>query len=190
MLTLAGSLADGSALTQIVPLSGTGDWSLYVSLYSGKGSVLGWLTFDTNQPAGGLQGWLSWIKPAQGTALLYPNGFTNLVVAAGSRYTPPVGLTNRVIPLTNGVVSLDGGNLGALLTNRIILSPANQIIDSSLSNKLSLSLTVSNGVFKGSVTPAGTTRHLPIQGAIFQDLGVGYGFFLGTNQSGRVYFGP
>ncbi len=189
-LTLAGSLADGSALAQTVPLSRTGDWSLYVPLYSGKGSALGWLTFDTNQPAGGLQGELSWIKPAQGKALLYPNGFTNLVMAAGSRYTSAVGLTNRIIPLTNGVLSLERGNLGAPLTNQITLSPAHQVIDTSLSNKLSLTLTLSSGVFKGSITPAGTTRRLPVQGAIFQDLGAGYGYFLGTNQSGRVYFGP
>lgn len=76
------------------------------------------------------------------------------------------------------------------VTNLVTLTPANQVIDGSLSNKLSLALNLSSGLFRGSVIPAGTTRRLSFQGALFQDLGVGRGYFLGTNASGRVYFGP
>ncbi len=188
-LTVSGSLADNSALSQSVPISGSGDWAVYVPLYNGGGSLLGWLSFDTNSPADGLDGWLNWIKPAQRTTY-YPGGFTNSVMAGASRYTAPIGNTNQVIPLTNGVLIVEGGNFQTPLTNMIFMSISNKITDGSLSNKLSLSLTISNGIFKGSITPKGTARALTIQGAIYQDLGAGYGYCLGTNQASRVYFGP
>jgi hypothetical protein len=184
--TLSGSLADGTGLSKSVPVSRNGKWPLYMPLYAGKGSVWSWLTFDTNQPAAGLQGWLSWINPARAAAQFYPLGFTNEVMAVGSRYTPPLSRTNRVINLTNGVVTFEGGNLSAPFTNAVALTLTNRVIDGSLSNKLSLTLTVSSGLFNGSVTPAGTTRSIPFKGALFQNADAGYGYFLGTNHSGSV----
>src|SRR6202012_2737377 len=41
-IVLAGSLADGTALSQSSEVSKDGRWPLYVSLYGGKGSVWGW----------------------------------------------------------------------------------------------------------------------------------------------------
>jgi hypothetical protein len=120
-IALSGALGEGSSLSQTIQLSGKGNWAVYVPLYSGKGSLLGWLNYDTNQPPGGFNGWLSWIRPAQKTAL-YPNGFTNTILCGASRYTPPVTLTNQVIPLTNGVLTLDGGIRPWTLTNDIVLS--------------------------------------------------------------------
>jgi hypothetical protein len=69
-------------------------------------------------------------------------GFTSEVVAVGSRYTQPACLTNRGINLTDGVVSLEGGNLAAPLTNLVSLTLSNKVINAS-SNSLSLSLTLS-----------------------------------------------
>ena len=63
-------------------------------------------------------------------------------------------------------------------------------MDLSLSNKLSLSLTVSNGAFAGSVTQPGLTRSNLFKGVLLQDENSGYGYFLETNRSGRVRFGP
>ena len=45
---LAGSLADGTRVTRTVPLSKRGEWPLYAPLYALRGSVLGWVQFDTN----------------------------------------------------------------------------------------------------------------------------------------------
>jgi hypothetical protein len=188
-VTLSGSLADGSALSQSVPVSRDGRWPLYASLYTGKGSVWSWLAFDAyNNPARGLEGDLSWIKPAQLGVRYYPAGFTNEVVAEGSRYTQPAGLTNRVIHLTNGVVSFEGGNLSAPFTNLVSLTLSNRVINAS-SNTLSLSLTLSSGLFSGSATVPGTRQNVWFKGALLQNMDVGYGYFLGTNQSGSVYFG-
>jgi hypothetical protein len=52
-----------------------------------------------------------------------------------------------------------------------------------------MSITRSNGVFSGSVKVPGTTRTNTFKGAFLQDLESGYGFFLGTNQSGSVFIG-
>jgi hypothetical protein len=187
--TLTGSLADSTNFSQTVPVSKDGELPVYASLYGGKGSVWSWLTFDTNQPATGLGGWLTWIKLPQPTARFYPAGFTNEVTAVGSRYTPPPTATNRVILMTNGVAVFEGGNLVGPVTNLIALTVSNTIINLS-SNKLSLSLTLPNGLFSGLVQIPGTTRSNAFRGALLQSDAAGYGYFLGTNQSGRVYFGP
>ena len=172
-VTYSGSLADGTSVGPAsASLSRYGYFPLYVPLYSGKGSVFSSLGFDQNQPATGLEGWLSWIKLPQGGAY-YPAGLTNEVTAEGARYTPPTNTTSRVIQMTNGVVMFEGGNLNL-----------------SLTNKLSLSLTVSNGVFTGGLTEPGLTRSNLFRGVLLQDESSGYGYFLETNRSGRVLFWP
>jgi hypothetical protein len=40
------------------------------------------------------------------------------------------------------------------------------------------------------VTAPGTTRSVPFKGVLLQNQTNGSGYFLGTNQSGRVFFGP
>jgi hypothetical protein len=62
-------------------MSGQGLWPLYVSLYAGKGSIPGWLSF-TNK--GDISGQIDWFKLPQATAKLYPGGFTNSTEAIGS----------------------------------------------------------------------------------------------------------
>src|SRR5207237_7797898 len=116
---------DGNGLSQIVPLSGEGAGPLYISLYGGNGSILGWLLYDTNIPSATLQADLSWIKPARPGAQFYPAGFTNQTSAVGSRYAPLTG--NRVIDLTNGIVTFESGNLSAPFMNLVTLSQGNKI---------------------------------------------------------------
>jgi len=95
-----------------------------------------------------------------------------------------------VIEMTNGVVIFEGGNLTAPLTNSITLTATNKVIDLSLANKLGLSVTVSNGVFSGSVREPGLTKSNLFKGVLLQDETCGYGYFLETNLSGRVLLLP
>ena len=44
--------------------------------------------------------------------------------------------------------------------------------------------------FKGNVTEPGSKRSFPIHGALLQNLNVGYGYFLGSSESGRAVLGP
>lgn len=187
--TINDTLADGNTLSQSVPVSHDGDVPLYQARYAGKGSVWGWLLFDTNNPAQTISGDLSWIKQAVAGATYYPHGFTNVAATEGSRYTPPATTMTRVINLTNGVVIFEGGNLAAPFTNTVTLTQSNRVINGS-PNTLKLSITLTNGVFSGTVKVPGTTRTNTFKGALLQNQNSGTGYFLGTNQAGWVYFGP
>ena len=184
-VTYSGSLADGTSVGPAsVPVSGQGYVPLYVPLYGGKGSVWSWLEFDTSQPAKGLEGLLSWIKPS-GAGAYYPAGLTGDVMAEGARYTPPT-TGSRVIELTDGLVILESGSLSGPLINAVTLTANNKVIDLSLTNKLSLTVKSSSGAFSGSVTEPGAKKPHSFKGALLQDENRGYGYFLGINYSGSV----
>jgi hypothetical protein len=53
-------------------------------------------------------------------------------------------------------------------------------------NKLSVTFAKPNGMFNGIVTVPETGKTKPFKGAVLQNQGIGSGYFLGTNQSGRV----
>jgi hypothetical protein len=186
-VTASGGLADGNVLSQSAGLSREGEWAFYQSLYAGNGSAWAWLTVDTNQTAAPISGVFSWIKPPVAGAKFYPDGFTEEAGVASSTYVRPVNAP--VINLTNGVVSFNGGNLASPFANEVVLTTANKVINDG-TNALSLSIVLSNGTFTGTVTVPGTTRTNAFKGALLQNIGSGSGYFLGTNQSGHVYFGP
>jgi len=185
-LTFSGWLADGTRVTQKVPISNNGDWPLYLNLYRGKGTLLSRLVFDTNQPAtvGGL---MNWFKRTQ-VAKYYGAGFTNESTIVGSRFTAPG--TNRLMALTTGVVGFTNGNLVADFANNVTLGAAGNVtnLDAGI-NRLVMSLNRASGLISGSVTPPGATRAIPFKGALLQNENRGSGYFLGTNASGRVSLG-
>jgi hypothetical protein len=166
-------------------VSQQGLWPFYASLYSGNGLILGWLTF-TNEASDDINGLVGWIKLAQPTAKFYPVGFTNGTEAIGSKYVFTNGIP--VLNFSTGQVWLVYGNLPESFTNRIAFG-ANKVTNLS-SNKLSLTLTTSSGLLKGSVVNPATGKAILINGAVLQKQNFGSGTFLGTNQSGRVFFGP
>jgi hypothetical protein len=184
-LNLRGRLGDGTKATQKVSLSQHGHWPVYLPVYRNKGSVLGWVTI-TNQPAEDMTGLMSWTKPVN-VGQPYTNGFSTESQLTGCRFTPPG--TNLIFAATNLMVVFTAGNLAASFTNWVALGPNNKIINTS-SNKLTLTVETRTGLFTGNVVPPGKTRAIPFNGALLQKHGYGDGCFLGTHQSGRVYFGP
>src|SRR5581483_8449926 len=54
---MTGTLADGQKFTQQSLLSPYGQWPLYASLYSGKGSVRGWMTAGAGFSLSGTPTW-------------------------------------------------------------------------------------------------------------------------------------
>ena len=189
LTTLTGSTADSTNFTQSVPVSLDGRLPVYASLYGGRGSIWGWLQFDANHPSASLEGDLYWFRPPLLSAQFYPAGVSNQVPAFGSRYTPPSSTTGRVVAMTNGFVIFESGDLPAPVTNHITLTVNNRIINLS-SNKLTLNLTPSSGLFSGSVQFPGTTRSNSFKGALVQDRPAGFGSFLETNQAGLLLLGP
>ncbi len=209
-IRLTGSLADGTPINQATGVSKTGAWPFYVPLYSGAGSIVGWLTFATT-PTNDLSGDLFWFKPNLPTAKFYPGGFSFATSAGGFRYRPPAAGSN-VLSFTNGTVILGGGNLAQPMTNYMKLGPNNRVTNLS-SNGLSLSFRSTTGSFSGRVLDPNTVtpmflsmsaggygggsmgspsvaRPLFFSGVVLEGLGLGFGYFLGTNQSGQVLVGP
>ena len=183
----AGTLADGTKVSRKVPVSASGQWPLYVSLYKGGGSVLSWLTV-TDGTTNDVNGLLSWIKPAMTTARQYPDGFSCDTTTTGSRYVRPATSTNWVLNVTQPGVMFEGGNLAASFTNAIILGVGN-VVRNLGTNALSLTITLGNGLFRGSVIDPSTSRSCSFQGALLQKQNSGCGFLLGTIRSSRVVLG-
>lgn len=184
-VNFAGTLGDGTKVTQKTILTTNGQWPFYTTLYAGKGSMLGWLTIG-NEIDTDISGPLTWFKFAQ-PGNFYPLGFTNEVTAAGSAYRFTNGVP--VLNFNNGQLWLTNGNLSASFTNQITLNSASKVTNQS-SNALTLVITSSSGLFKGSVVNPTTRKPIVVNGVVLQKQNFGSGVFLGTNQTGRVYFGP
>ena len=120
-IIFSGSLSDGTPVVAFSAVTSPGQWPFYVSLYGGKGSMLGWLNFDTN---GDIGGEISWFKLPQKTARLYPGGFTNSSEAVGSIYHYANG--SPVLNFTDGQLSLINGDLAEGITNQVGVGTANR----------------------------------------------------------------
>jgi len=94
-----------------------------------------------------------------------------------------------VLNFTNGQVVFEGGNLSQTITNEILLAGNNRVTNQS-NNKLTLTITTSSGLFRGSVVEPVTSKSIAFNGAVLQKQNIGNGVFLGTNQTGRVLVGP
>jgi hypothetical protein len=182
--TLAGTLADGTKISLKVPISANRHWPVYLPLYGGLGSVLSWQTL-ANRPTDDLNGLLSWIKPAMPKAKTYAGGFTNDVIAVGSRFVAPQPPAAKLLNLTDGFASFTGGDLTTDFTD-VFHYDDNGKITSAGVHKLSVSLNKSSGLMTGSVTDPGTGKAVKFSGVVFQKRNMAAGFQLGTSRSARV----
>lgn len=180
-----GVLADGSPMALQAVLSRDGVWPLYIPLYRGRGSLLGWIMI-TNSAEPDLGGLISWSRPMDEAAGQYTDGFIFDSMLLGSGYRAPG--TNRLFASANAEVSFHDGDLGESFTNLVTLLPNAKVADAG-TNRLKLTFTQKTGQFSGSVLAPGAKRPLSFKGAILQKQGYGGGFFPGTNRVGHVDFG-
>jgi hypothetical protein len=177
-VSLSGNLGDGTPFTSSSVVASQGQWPFYVSLYGGKGSILGWLSFTNN---GDVSGEINWFKQPETTAKLYPGGFTNGIEAIGSIYQYTNG--TPVLGFTDGLLSLLNGDLAESITNQVGIGPDIPATD-ACTNKLIVS--TSSGMFHGNVINPATGKPISVHGIVLQNQNVGAGYFLGTNQCGSV----
>jgi hypothetical protein len=183
----SGSLADGTRISQSSALSKQGIWPIYAPLYSGKGAIVSWIQL-TNQSDSDLGGDLIWLKPTGTSVKYYPSGFTNKVAATGSAYHAPAAGT-RAINITHGELMLAGGGLHSNITNSLSLGLNNRVTVPA-GTRMTLTITPSSGLFKGTTLNPDTGKTVPFQGVLFKKANIGVGYFLGTVQSGEVYLSP
>jgi hypothetical protein len=179
----AVSLADGTKVTQKSALTQNGVCPLYLPLYSGGGSVLGWMQFGTN----GFDGMAVWIKQAGGSAkYYYPGGFTNQMDISGAVYQKPLA-GHRALDWANGqgMALLNGGSLSTATATPITIDSNNRLTSSS-DPSLKLSVSSSSGLVTGSFLSPTTGKKVSFQGAVFQNRKLARGYFLDSSQSGQV----
>jgi len=184
-VTLAGTLADGTKLSQKANVLANGQWPFYVSLYGGNGSILGWLTLDRNA-SNSISGMVDWFKLSQAGGKLYPGGFTNGTEAVGSVYAFTSGVP--VLNLPAGQIWLANGNLASSFTNGIAIDSASKV--TSTNSLVKVTITTATGLFKGTVPNPAGGKPISVNGVVLQNQNFGGGFFTGTTQTGRVFIGP
>lgn len=173
LLTLTGSLADGTAISQLSEVSKDGYWPLHISLYGGKGSLWGWVYF-TNHTLMAVPA-LSWINETNSArTAMYRAGFTNQQAAlAGGLY-----VSTFVLPANVGAI-LAGGNLPYAITITNL---------SGNTNGLVFKLNQTTGLISGSfANPSPQPNLVRINGVILPGTNAA-GYFAGTNQSGAFTF--
>ena len=180
-VSLSGTLGDGTPFVSSSVVAGQGQWPFYISLYGGKGSILGWLSFTND----GISGEIDWFKLPQTTAKLYPGGFTYGTNVIGSAYhytnqIPVLGSTDCLLALLNG-------DLTEGITNDAALGPSVPATDPS---NIKLSLMTSSGMFSGSTMNPEPGKPITVHGIVLQNQNFGAGYFLGTNQTGSVLLSP
>lgn len=189
LASLAGTLADGSKISQGITLSEDGSWPVYFPLDSGKGVLVSWQTFSSQLDTD-FTGWMVWIKPANSAARFYPAGFEFQRSMFGQTYTLPAAGTSPVLNVASYIdVPFSGGNLPVNFENAITLGPGSTITNLS-ANKLSLTFSRATGIFSGKVTDPAANKTWAFGGAILQRDNVGYGFLTGTNKNGMVALFP
>jgi hypothetical protein len=176
VVTLAGSLADGTTISQSSVISQDGYWPLYVNLYGGNGSLWGTNLFIgytiTNASA------LSWINAANSSkTAVYRSGFTNQQASLEGGILP-----NQPWP-ADFTATLRESNLFTITITNL----------SDNTNELTLKTNKTTGVISGSFAYPGSTKPtIKVNGVILQLPGQtnAEGYFLGTNQSGEFILDP
>jgi len=176
-VTLSGSLADGSKITQSATISQSGEWPFYTSLYGGAGCASGWMIVGES---GAISGNVVWIKPS-GASANYPAGFINATTASGGLYAKSDKISS--FNFTNAVFS--GGALAANIDNHISIG-SNLKLTNLSSNKLTMTFSPSTGILQGTVVnPAAPgSKPIPFGGVLLQNQDAALGYFLDANQSG------
>ncbi len=188
-VTFGGSLADGTTVSQTSFVSKDGYWPFYLSLYNGNGSLWSWNYFSnrTIVPSSDAS-WINHTNPVK--TALYRTGFTNLTVSIlSSPYNPA---TLPLLALTNGQITLEGGNIPDI-TNQFILTEKNAIsvTNAADTNKLTLTINKTTGVISGSfLNPSNVKQTIKINGVLLQNETNAAGYFIGTGQSGAFFVSP
>jgi hypothetical protein len=153
---LSGVLADGSKITQASQLAADGSWPLFVPLYSGKGLLIAWVSFQ-NRTTDDLHGAINWVKGPDLLSKYYPSGFAMAGNTVGALFDP-----SSVLALDTQVARLQSEGNGVIT---------------------SIKVSSTAGTFKGSMLDKVTGKPMSFQGALLLKTDTGYGFILGTGHS-------
>ncbi|MGA2749679.1 MAG: Ig-like domain-containing protein [Verrucomicrobiota bacterium] len=184
---LGGALGDGTSLgSQSAPISQDGLVPVYIPLYSGQGSVFGWLAFS-NLPPKTVSGDLTWFKLSGPAKSLYSNGFAIQTNIIGSVYVPSA---TNILALTNGTLTITDPGQGIDLVYTNVTVASNKLTYTAPpTNQLIVTFTPASGTMTVSFRPTGAKANITAQGVLLQDALAdpslkAAGWFIGANQTG------
>jgi hypothetical protein len=184
-----GVLADGTPITPTGVLSKDGNWLLFNSLYSGKGSVMGWVKFAGHSAQSqAVTGEPFWFKGPIASSPYYKSGFSLVqgdLEWTGNIFTAP-GRGIPVLPVGGYDLQIFGGGLVASISNNITISANNAVSFSANTNHLSITLNAAKGSFTGSFIHPITRKQTTLNGILIPEIEAGYGYFLGAGEGGGV----
>jgi hypothetical protein len=203
-VVFSGRLPDGESFsTSGVIDTGTAGSSVGISgrlIYpsttpkGATGTLSGVLNFETasiqGNITGDVDGDLEWTKPAQ-TAGSDRESFETDLFVRGSIYAFVPG--SSVLPGFPAVGGTTSGTLeisdytGLDLQSSVQLSSSNQLVVANPPVGLKITIFPSNGTFRGTfLYPGSVPKLTEISGVLYQDQGIGVGFFVGPNGTGQV----
>jgi hypothetical protein len=192
-IQVAGTLADGTTFTRAATASEQGLWPLYVPLYGGHGFLMGWVTLTTNQSGSTV----AWAMPPGLSGHYNTNGFLQSRLLLLTEYTAPppgqnaVNWSNAVVKLTGGDLPQPADSTNVLQSQVLVSNNIVRVISGTISN-LTVSITASNGLFKGSFVDPVSKRSTSFSGALATDPDTpinGGGWWLGPRgESGNIRF--
>jgi len=200
VVTVKGTLADGTPISYSNALSLSKHCPIYVALYKGKGCVTGaWLFDSSGNTDVASDGPMLWFKAGDPKATRYPGGWGVRLNCVGSLFAlPPKGTIASVFtgvgataPAGNVDFGATGGNLSApiLLSANVDAKNKVQFVSppAGLLPKLTITLT---GLVTGSLVNPDTHKVVTFKGIIVQKLQEIDGFFLGAQESGLLHVEP
>jgi hypothetical protein len=181
---VSGALADGTALSQSVPVSQDGYVPLYDNLYAGKGLLLGWINlYLTNTDGVGL----TWFRPPVRSGL-YSNGFNNVLSAGQLLLSPWTNAPANYESLSNLEILQTVNDTTATTNIGVKIESAGQIVDTATGKSIG-SVTPKTGAF--SVTIGSGPIQVKARGAITLLNGTnGAGYFTTKTNGQAVLLTP
>lgn len=181
----AGSLADGTKVTQGTYLTEADLWGLSVPVYRGSGLLFGWIGLGDG-PEERLGGDVVWNRPQWAGGSLYPDGFYFETYAEGAAYHPP-SRGESLLPAGEAWLVLVSPE--ETLENPVGIGPGNRVTNYG-AGKLSLKFATATGLFSGTLADPTSGIRFRLGGAVIQPDGSAYGYFLDGLQAGEVMLGP
>jgi Putative Ig domain len=190
-IRFVGSMGDGAKFGTGAGTQADGGIPFIAGLYADRsGQVQGLLTATPTSAESDFAGVLHWTKPANASDAFYLQGFTATINAVGSFYKKPAK-QNKILTLNaSGVVdvTMSDGNLAAPITTSATIPAVG--LPQVVAPLRSLSFVKATGLFSGFFFDSASQQSRTYRGIVFQKKNLGQGFFLGSDQSGRVNITP
>ncbi len=190
---IAGRAFDGTAYTALGYVNGAAKLTAIATMYASQGCI----AFDGYMPlsAGELGGLTVFInRPSRAGDATKMGAFVGQTSSTVCRYSPPAS-GHRALDSWNsgsGKATLTGAGWLVMFSKNLSVSTKNVITAPADAAKLKLTLTPSTGIFTGSVILPGTTKVLPIFGALIDlpnSSGYGQGYFFNGLKGGKIVIG-